>query len=249
MSPADKITYIEKPSMPVAHIVLDGCQAENYLTSFSRKKAIDDIRRAEADSSVSAIILSGPLPHSFCGGGDLAETQCINSAADVDSWLDSIVDLYFTLLRCKKPVIAAMSGKVRGQGLQLALLCDIRIADYTARFSEPELSDGVGCAIGSTIISQVTSGSVMTELVYGCSEMGALTALENNLIHHVVKRDELLDTAVYWANRLSSHDPRVFEYTKKIVTKRTIEDLKMCLPIAREMHRQLMTIPAVANTH
>lgn len=224
----------------VAQITLGGRSRENFLDANDRRLAIRDINIAQADSSVSALVISGPPEAAFCSGGDRIEARGANSARDVDEWLDSIVELYLAVLQCKKPVIAAISGRACGQGLQLALLCDIRITEYKATFSEPELADGVGCAIGATIIREVTSGSVMTELVYGCREIGALTALEHNLVNHVVREEELLDTAFYWAHRLASYDPVVFEYTKKTTSKRMIDKLNQCLPTAREMHERLI---------
>ncbi|WP_156967195.1 Clp protease/crotonase-like domain-containing protein [Paraburkholderia ferrariae] len=60
----------------------------------------------------------------------------------------------------------------------------------------------------------------MAELVYGCGEIGALTALEYNLINHVTKHDDLLDMAIHWAKRISSYDLLFFAYTKKIMSKK-----------------------------
>lgn len=224
----------------VAQITLGGRSQENYLDADARRQVVLDIKSVQANPAVSAVVLSGPPDGAFCSGGDRSEARCIRNAHDVDEWLDSIVELYLAVLQCKKPVIAAISGRACGQGLQLALLCDIRIAEYKSKFSEPELFDGVGCAIGATIIREVTSWNVMTDLVYGCREIGALTALEHNLVNHVVKQDELLDTALHWANQLASYDPVVFEYTKGITSKRMIDELKWCLPAAREMHKRLM---------
>jgi enoyl-CoA hydratase/carnithine racemase len=234
------MTYVRNPPVSVVQVTLGGRSRENYLDADARRQALLDIKTIQADPSVSAVVLCGPSECAFCSGGDHAEVRGIQSTYDVDEWLDGIIELYLAVLQCKKPVIAAVSGRARGQGLQLALLCDIRIAAYQAKFSEPELLDGVGCAIGATIIREVASASVMTELVYGCREIGALTALEHNLVNHVVKQDELLETALHWANRLSSYNPVVFEYTKRIASKRMTDELKRCLPIAREMHKRLM---------
>jgi enoyl-CoA hydratase/carnithine racemase len=224
----------------VAQITLGGHSQQNYLDASARRQALIDISTIQADPAISAVVLSGPPEAAFCSGGDRKEVRSVQSANDVNRWLDSIVELYLAVLQCKKPVIAAISGHACGQGLQLALLCDIRIASYGTKFSEPELVDGVGCAIGAAILREMTSGSVATELVYGSREIGALTALEHNLINHVVKQDELLKTALHWANRLSSYDHIVFEYTKRIASRKMMDELQRNLPIAREMHKQLM---------
>ncbi|MBB5503130.1 enoyl-CoA hydratase/isomerase family protein [Paraburkholderia sp. MM5384-R2] len=235
----DEIGSASKYPASVAQITLGGHSRENYLDASARRQTLFDISTVQADPAISAVVLSGPPEGAFCSGGDRNEVRSVQSANDVDGWLDSIVELYLAVLQCKKPVIAAISGHACGQGLQLALLCDIRIASYGAKFSEPGLVDGVGCAIGATILREVTSGSVTRELVYGCREIGALTALEHNLINHVVKQGELLDSALHWADRLSSYDHIVFEYTKRIASRRMKDELQRCLPIAREMHKQL----------
>lgn len=224
----------------VARITLNGRSEDNFLSAEARRQAVRDLAHVRSNASVAAVVLAGPSGRAFCSGGDPTEARGIRSAADVDAWLDSIVGLYRAVLECGKPVIAAISGRAYGQGLQLALLSDMRIADYRASFCEPELIEGMGCAIGATVIREVASGSVMTELVYGCREIGALSALERNLVNHVVKHEELAQTAMHWANRLASYDPVAFEYTKATMSKRMIDELERCMPIARDMHKRLM---------
>lgn len=235
---------IERPTSNVVQLTLNGFSAANYLGMEGRRKAIHALESAAVDPSVSALILTGAPGGSFCGGGDAREIQNLRRDSDVDEWLDSIVELYLSLLRCPKPIVAAIGGQTKGQGLQISLLCDMRIAGYGARFAEPELVHGVGCAIGGTILRHFISYGVMTEMVYGCREIGALTALEYNLVNFAVQDSELMSTALHWAEQLAAYSPAAFAHTKRILAQNMIDGLESCLPAARAMHKCLLTTAA-----
>ncbi|WP_250450481.1 enoyl-CoA hydratase/isomerase family protein [Caballeronia sp. ATUFL_M2_KS44] len=220
-------------------LTLDGATASNYLDMQARQKAVTAIRAAGHDPAISALVVLGPSGAAFCGGGDATEIARIRSEADVDVWLDSIVELYLALLHCPKPVVAAIKGQARGQGLQLALLCDVRVAAYGAHFAEPELTQGVGCAVGATILRQFVSYGIATEMVYGCREVGAITALEYNLINSAVREQELMPLALHWAQRLATYSAGAFAHTKRVIARNMEMELISCLPAARTMHKQL----------
>jgi enoyl-CoA hydratase/carnithine racemase len=237
----DNLVRISDPSSSVVQLILDGSTKQNLLNNEGRCDAVRSIEAAARNPAIASIILSGPPDASFCGGGDAREVGMIHSECAVDEWLDSIVALYLALLNCPKPIIAAIQGDAKGQGLQLALLCDVRVAAYGSSFAEPELTHGVGCAVGATILRHFVSYGIATEMVYGCKEIGAITALEYNLINSAVRGQDLTSTALHWAQRLGSYQPEVFAYTKQIIARNMIDELNSCLPTARRMHKTLLT--------
>ncbi|MDR5833041.1 enoyl-CoA hydratase-related protein [Caballeronia sp. LZ034LL] len=227
----------------IVQLTLHGTTPANVLDTAARQRIIVTLEAAAADPEVAALILSGPTGGAFCGGGDAQEVSNLNSESDVDVWLDSIMALYHAILRFPKPVIAAIDGQVKGQGLQLALLCDIRIAAYGARFSEPELAQGVSCAVGAAMLRHFVPHGVVSEMVYGCKEFGAITALEHSLINFAVREHELMPMALHWARRLADHAPAAFAHTKGIIAQNLMQALTACLPAARATHRQLLVRP------
>lgn len=240
ISITENLVRVEHPSSKVVQLTLDGATPSNFLDTDARRRAVRAIEAAGRDPAIASLILSGPSGASFCGGGDIREVGKIHDEADVDGWLDSIIALYLALLNCPKPVVAAIQGEAKGQGLQLALLCDVRIAAYGAKFAEPELTHGVGCAVGATILRHFVSYGVATEMVYGCREIGAITAMEYNLINSAVRDQDLTSTALHWAQRLADYSPQAFAHTKRIIARNMIEELRSCLPAARHMHKMLL---------
>jgi enoyl-CoA hydratase len=236
----ENLVRVEHPSSKVIQLTLEGSTPSNFLDTDARLKAVRAIEAAGRDPAIASIILTGPAGASFCGGGDVRDVSGIRCETDVDAWLNSIITLYLALLNCPKPIVAAIQGEVKGQGLQLALLCDIRVAAYGAQFAEPELTQGVGCAVGATILRHFASYGVATEMIYGCREIGAITALEYNLINSAVRDQDLTPTALHWAQRLASYSPQAFAHTKRIVARDMIEELNSCLPAARHMYKTLL---------
>ncbi|WP_250512293.1 enoyl-CoA hydratase/isomerase family protein [Caballeronia sp. INDeC2] len=235
----ENLVHVEHPSSKVVQLTLDGSTPANYLDMNARLKTVRAIEAASRDPAIASLILSGPPGASFCGGGDIRDVCRIRCEADVDAWLDSVIALYLALLNCPKPIVAATQGDVKGQGLQLALLCDVRVAAYGAQFGEPELTQGVGCAVGATILRHFVSYGVATEMIYGCREIGAISAMQYNLITSAVRDQDLTSTALHWAQRLAGYSPQAFAHTKSIVARNMIEELKSCLPAARQMYREL----------
>ncbi|BBU26764.1 enoyl-CoA hydratase [Burkholderia sp. THE68] len=241
----DNLVRVEHPSSKVVQLTLDGATSSNFLDADSRRKAVRAIEAAGRDPEIASLILSGPADASFCAGGDVRDVGGIRCENDVDAWLDSIVALYLALLNCPKPIVAAIQGEVKGQGLQLALLCDIRVAAYGAQFAEPELTQGVGCAVGATILRHFVSYGVATEMIYGCREIGAIAAMEYNLINSAVRDQDLTPTALHWAQRLAGYSPQAFAHTKRIVARDMVEELKSCLPAARHMYKKLLCADSI----
>jgi enoyl-CoA hydratase len=240
----EDLVRVEHPASKVVQLTLEGSTPSNFLNTSARRRIVRAIEAAGRDPAIASLILSGPAGASFCGGGDIREIDEIRHGADVDSWLDSIIALYVALLDCPKPIVASIQGEAKGQGLQIALLCDVRIAAYGALFAEPELVDGVGCAVGATILRHFVSYGVATEMVYGCREIGAITAMEYNLINSAVRTQDLKSTALHWAQRLAGYSPQVFAHTKRIIARNMINELTSCLPAARRMHKTLLATPA-----
>lgn len=112
----------------VGRVVIDRPERRNAINYTALDELRDAVDTARGDG-VRALVITGTEGH-FCAGADLSELEDKKFAETLRSVLDSIAGL-------PVPTIAAISGACMGLGMQLAMSCDLRIADRTARFAVP----------------------------------------------------------------------------------------------------------------
>src|SRR6185369_12988020 len=133
----------------VGVLVLDRADRRNALSRDTLYALGRLGRELVADATVRAIVVTGAGDKAFCAGADLKERQGM-STDDVRVQ----VGLYRTELgvldRSPKPVIAALNGVAFGGGLELALICDLRVAAPHAELALPETTLGIIPGAGGT---------------------------------------------------------------------------------------------------
>ncbi len=142
-------------------------------------------RQLSADPQVRAIILTGAGDKAFCAGADLKERQGFS-----DDDVRAQVGLYRTELsaldRCPKPVVAALNGVAFGGGLELALICDLRVAVPSARLALPETTLGIIPGAGGTQrLPRVVGEARAKEMILLGRRLTAHEALAWGLVNRV----------------------------------------------------------------
>jgi methylglutaconyl-CoA hydratase len=142
-------------------------------------------RELVADLSVRAIVVTGEGDKAFCAGADLKERQGM-STDDVRVQ----VGLYRTELgvldQSPKPVIAALNGVAFGGGLELALICDLRVAAPHAELALPETTLGIIPGAGGTQrLPRVVGEARAKEMILLGRKLGAAEALAWGLVNRV----------------------------------------------------------------
>lgn len=167
----------------------------NALGQALREAISESLECAEADASVTAIVLYGEQGL-FSAGADIAEFG--NPAAFASP---ALPDLANRLSEIGKPVVAAISGLALGGGLELALACGYRVGSATARFGLPEVNLGLLPGAGGTQrLPRLIGVEPALELMVSGQPIGAKQALEVGLLNNVVYGpDSLLDEACMFA--------------------------------------------------
>lgn len=126
------------------------------------------------DDAVRAIILTG-AGGAFCAGDDIAAFAAVRDHPQArQRYWDDIMACYAAVSASRVPVIAAISGACIGGGCTLALRCDFRIADATARFGVPPAKLGLVYPMDSTQLLVATAGAGMAKrLLYSGALIGA----------------------------------------------------------------------------
>lgn len=181
--------------------------------------AIDRIHR---DTSVRAVILTGEGP-AFSSGGDIKEMQRQASGEFSgiqirQGYRTGIQRLPLALFNLEVPVIAAVNGAALGAGLDLACMCDIRIACETAKFGETFARLGIIPGDGGAWLLQRLIGlSRASELSLTGDTFDAQQALAWGLVSRVVPAAELMLTARTIAEKIASNPPHAVRLTKRLI--------------------------------
>ena len=179
----------------------------------------DDLYRVleavQDDPEVRCVVLRGEGERAFCTGADLTEfgTAPSRVIARQVRWER---DLWGLFLSIDKPILAALHGYVLGSGVEMALLCDLRIASEDVIFGMPEAALGMIPVAGGTQTLPRTLGIPQAlEMLLSNAQLDASKALEVGLVHRVVSGKVLLKEATALARQLSGYSTYLLRAMKE----------------------------------
>ena len=220
----------------VAHIVLNRPRVMNAYNVQMRDELFFTLEAVRDDPDVRVAVISGAGERAFCAGADLTEfgTAPSQIIARQVRWERDIWGLFLSL---RKPLIAAMRGYVIGSGVEIACLCDIRIAADDAQFALPEVALGMIPAAGGTqTLRRVVGMSRAIEMVLSNRRVGAEEARRIGLAHTVVPADALMNEADEVAHCLAALNPTALALAKRAI----LEGMDMPLVAGLELERRLV---------
>ena len=223
---------------PVVTLTMNQPEQRNPL---SGNRAVPEflaaIERIHDDRAVRCVILTGNGP-SFSAGGDIREMQ--RQAAPEVSEMDirqqyrrGIQRLTLSLFNLEVPVIAAVNGHAIGAGLDLACMCDIRIASKNAKFAESFVKLGIIPGDGGAwLLPRIVGMSRAAELAFTGDTIDAQQALAWNLVSRVVPQEELMPTARELAGRIIRHAAHCVRLTKRLMREAIHSRLETVLELS-----------------
>ena len=220
----------------VAVVTLDDPERRNALNLEMVDEIVATFDRLEADESVGAVVVTG-APPAFCAGADLSHLG--SSQRD---GLRSVYEGFLRVGRSPLPTLAAVNGAAVGAGMNLALVCDVRIAARRAKFDTRFLQLGLHPGGGHTWMFHRITGpqAVFATVVFG-EVLNGEEAERIGLVWKCVDDDQLLDTAREMAGRAAAA-PRELV----IKTKASIRDMADIdnhdAAVDRELEPQLWSV-------
>ena len=178
----------------VAHISFNRPKVLNAYNIQMRNDFYEVLLAVEEDPEVRALLITGE-GRGFCAGADLTEfgTAPSQVIARQVRWER---DVWGQLVHLDKPVIAAMHGFCIGSGLEIALLCDLRIAATSTVFALPEVQLGMIPAAGGTqTLPRAVRCSRALDLLLTGRRIQAAEALSMGLVTRLTPLESLLDEA------------------------------------------------------
>jgi enoyl-CoA hydratase/carnithine racemase len=191
----------------VAHIVLDRPAALNALSTALLDALAAACRQVGADPAVRAVVLSSAAGRAFCVGADLKERARMDDA-QILAQRPRFRAAFGALLGLPQPAVAAVHGFALGGGCELALSCDIIVADETAVFGLPETTVGLvpGCG-GTQLAARRIGPGRAADLVLTGRQVPAAEAERTGLCDRLVAPGEAPAAALDLARRIAANSP------------------------------------------
>ncbi len=185
---------LDNPATEVARITLNRPDARNALSSALRVELVDALDALAADDTVRAVILTG-AGDTFCAGFDLKEL----SSGDAAKIFADAGRYHAKVHGFPKPLIAAVNGPALAGGMDLALMCDIRIAAPAATFGQPQVKMGVPAAYD--LVRSVCGDATARLLCLTGRRLSAQEALALGIVSEVT--DDLSNRAIALASEIA----------------------------------------------
>lgn len=205
----------------VATITLNDPGRRNALDLDFNEELFAAFDAIEGNPAVGAVVITG-APPAFCAGADLSHLDQKGSREG----LLAIYEGFMRVGRCPLPTIAAVNGAAVGAGMNLALVCDLRLAARSARFDTRFLNLGIHPGGGHTWMFQRIAGPQTTfaTVVFG-QVLDGEAAEKHGLVWRCVEDDQLLPTAQEMArNALNAPIELVKKITHTIRSIGTLDD-------------------------
>ena len=208
----------------VALITLNRSRNGNVIDSSLAQELHEVCNEINLNDDIYVAVITGAGEKDFCAGSELEHlVQSGNTVvAAVSKLKDSALryEVASTVSGVEKPVIAAVNGDALGQGLELALSCDVRIASETAKLGFPYVSAGLMPMDGGTqrLPRLIGKGKAM-ELILSGDIIDATEALNIGLVSQVVPQKDVLVTAMAFAQNAATKAPIALRYVKEAVNK------------------------------
>lgn len=195
-------------------ITLDRNEARNAMSSQMMAEMCDVLERWDNDDDLRSCIITnnGPV---FCAGADLKEISkgTWKLPDDKLDWgFAGMTKRYFD-----KPLIAAVKGKCLGGGLEMMLACDLAVCSEDSLFGFPEPRVGLTAAGGGALlrIAQHIPMKFAQELLLTAEPIDAHKALSWGLVNKVTTSEDVLDSALEYAEKIALSAPLAIKYSKR----------------------------------
>ncbi|MFE4409779.1 enoyl-CoA hydratase/isomerase family protein [Streptomyces sp. NPDC056821] len=191
----------------VAELVLDRPKAMNAVSTDMARSIAGACAALAADRDARVVVLTSSHERAFCVGADLKERSSF-SDADLVRQRPVARGAYTGVLELPMPTIAAVHGFALGGGFELALSCDVIVADRTAVVGLPEVSVGVIPGGGGTqLLPRRVGAARAAELIFTARRLEAPEAAELGLVDRLVDEGRDREEALELASRMAANSP------------------------------------------
>jgi enoyl-CoA hydratase/carnithine racemase len=203
----------------VAVITLNRPNAKNAFSPEMISLWREYLEKAKNDDAIRVIIVTGK-GDTFCSGGDIRDMV----DGKLKSWnmkrflWDGVHRIVLTLEDLDKPVIAAINGAAMGAGMDMAIMCDLRVCSDKARLAESYIMMGLVPGDGGAyFLPRLVGVSKGLELLLTGDVLDPEEALRLGIVNRVVPHESLMDETMKLAEKIAGKPPLAVRMMKRAV--------------------------------
>ncbi|WP_458682537.1 enoyl-CoA hydratase/isomerase family protein [Prescottella equi] len=221
----------------VGTITLDRPDARNAFTFSMVREWERLLRQAGDDDDVRVVVLTGAGDKAFCSGVDLGQISNANSGLTPIERKSQLHNEIHRVARAMadldKPVIAAINGVAVGAGLDMALMCDLRIMSSTATVSEGYVRVGLTPGDGGAYyLPRIVGTSRALDMLLTGDFIDADEAHRIGLANRVAPAEQFAEAVRKYAQSIARHAPLTTRLIKRVTYQSANADLSTALDLA-----------------
>jgi enoyl-CoA hydratase/carnithine racemase len=199
----------------IGEVVLDRPAAMNALSTAMLAELTSHFTALAADRGVTVVIVSAAGERAFCAGADLKERAAM-SDAQIMAQRPAFRAAFRALLALPQPAIAAVHGFALGGGCELALSCDVIVADETAVLGLPEATVGLvpGCG-GTQLLARRVGPGRAAELIFSGRLVKGAEAAAMGLADRLVPAGHARQIAFELGRQMAANSPIAVRAAKR----------------------------------
>jgi enoyl-CoA hydratase len=204
---------------PIATLTFNNPERHNAMSLDMWRDAAGAIEDLERDPGVRVVVLTGAGGKAFVSGADISKFESERATLDAVTEYNAAVDRFSQLLGdCSKPTIAMIRGYCLGGGVGIAVCCDVRIANETARFAVPAAKLGLGYGFANVRrIVDLAGPQFATEMLLTARQFDAADAARAGLINRAVPDTEIAQHVRELAETIAGNAPLTIQAVKRII--------------------------------
>ncbi len=189
------VRFEEKFEGKIARMILDRPDKANALSTDMVDDLQAGVRKVLAEEGLRAVVISGVNDKVFCAGSDLKHLSELTSGS-AGGFLRSTHNALEAVKNIPVPVIARIEGPCMGVGMELAAVCDIRLASSGAKFAMPKVKIGIPSVIEAALVARIIGEGRAAFLMLSGNTVDAQQIYDWGFVEQVLEGSDKLDAAV-----------------------------------------------------
>ena len=208
----------------IATVALNNPERLNALNKAMWRRLGEVMRELSVDDAVRCIVVRGAGEKAFAAGADIAEFAGERAdSKQAKPYGDLIHETMQAVARCRHPTVAMIRGACVGGGLEIAAMCDMRIAGQSSRFGIPVNKLGLTMAYGELMgLLALVGKAVALEILLEARVFDAEEAYRKGLVSRVVPDDQVETEAYATARRIADGAPLVNRWHKQFIERLSV---------------------------